>query len=90
MPRTDGPPMLHIAYASTLATYVHRVVTVVQHGSNIKQLEDLAQRLDLIGTPTVGYVYNLAPLRVDMSRTEGSMRDVLGTQPAVTSGLPEE
>jgi Mrp family chromosome partitioning ATPase len=74
----DGPPMLHIAYASSLATYVDRVVAVVQHGSGIKQLEDLSQRLDLIGTPLAGYVYNAAPLRYEMTLTEGSLKDVLG------------
>jgi tyrosine-protein kinase Etk/Wzc len=84
----DGPPMLHIAYASTLATYVHRVVTVVQHNSNIKQLEDLAQRLDLIGTPLAGYVYNAAPLRFEMTLSEGSLKDVLGHELAGDAATP--
>ena len=84
----DGPPMLHIAYASTIATYVHRVVTVVPHHSNIKQLEDLAQRLDLIGTPLAGYVYNAAPLRFEMTLTEGSLKDVLGHELAGDAATP--
>jgi Mrp family chromosome partitioning ATPase/uncharacterized protein involved in exopolysaccharide biosynthesis len=84
----DGPPMLHIAYASTLATYVHRVVTVVPHASNIKQLEDLAQRLELIGTPLAGYVYNAAPLRFEMTLSEGSLKDVLGHELAGDAVTP--
>ncbi len=84
----DGPPMLHIAYASTIATYAHRVVTVVPHRSDIKQLEDLAQRLDLIGTPLAGYVYNAAPLRPEMTLTEGSLKDVLGHELAGDPSSP--
>lgn len=81
----DAPPLLTVAYASTLAGMVDKVLVVTRHNSSATALEELQDRLDLIGTPTVGYVYNLAPLRVDISRTEGSMRDVLG-QPAVTAG----
>jgi tyrosine-protein kinase Etk/Wzc len=74
----DGPPMLHVAYASALARYVDRVVVVVRHDSAVKQVEDLAQRLDLIGTPLAGYVYNAAPLQYSRTLTGGSLHDVLG------------
>jgi succinoglycan biosynthesis transport protein ExoP len=76
----DGPPMLHIAYASILATYVDRIVTVVRHGSQVTQLEDLTQRLAMIRTPIAGYVYNAAPLRPELMLTEGSLKDVLGQE----------
>ncbi|MEA2000277.1 MAG: hypothetical protein U9N84_00090, partial [Actinomycetota bacterium] len=75
----DCPPMLHIAYASILAQYVDRIIVVTQHGGSVTRLEDMAQRLDLIGTPLAGYVYNGAPLRYEMTLTEGSLKDVLGT-----------
>jgi tyrosine-protein kinase Etk/Wzc len=74
----DGPPMLHVAYASILAQYVDRVLIVTRHGGSVARLEDLAQRLDLVGTPLAGYVYNGAPLRYEMTLTEGSLKDVLG------------
>lgn len=74
----DGPPMLHVAYASILAQYVDRVIVVTQHGGSVNRLEDMAQRLDLVGTPLAGYVYNGAPLRYEMTLTEGSLKDVLG------------
>lgn len=74
----DGPPVLHVAYASALARYVDRVVVVVRHHGAVKQVEDLAQRLDLIGTPLAGYVYNAAPLQYAMTFTGGSLHDVLG------------
>lgn len=82
----DAPPLLTVAYASTLAGMVDKVLVVTRHNSSATALEELQDRLDLIGTPTVGYVYNLAPLRLDVSRNEGSMRDILGQQPAVTAG----
>lgn len=75
----DGPPLLQVAYASTIVALADRVLVVVPHGSSLTGLEELQDRLDLIGTPTVGYIYNLAPLRVEMTRTEGSMKDVLGS-----------
>jgi Mrp family chromosome partitioning ATPase/capsular polysaccharide biosynthesis protein len=78
----DGPPLLQVAYASTLAGLASKVLVVVPHGGALASVEELQDRLDLIGTPPVGYVYNLAPLRYEMTRTEGSMKDVLGAPPA--------
>ena len=43
------------------------------------ELEEIGRRLDLLGLPVLGYVYNRAPLRADMTATEGSMQDILGT-----------
>jgi Mrp family chromosome partitioning ATPase len=77
----DAPPLLTVAYASTLAGMVDKVLVVTRHNGPATALEELHDRLGLIGTPTVGYVYNLAPLRLDISRNEGSMRDVLGQNP---------
>jgi Mrp family chromosome partitioning ATPase/capsular polysaccharide biosynthesis protein len=74
----DGPPMLHVAYASALARDVDRVIAVVRHAAPVRQIEDLSQRMDIIGTPLAGYVYNAAPLRKEMTLTEGSLKDVLG------------
>jgi Mrp family chromosome partitioning ATPase len=78
----DGPPMLHVAYASILAQSVEAVVVVTRHGGSVRRIEDLAQRLELIGTPVAGYVYNGAPLRYEMTLTEGSLGNVLGSTPA--------
>ena len=79
----DGPPMLHVAYASALARDVDRVIAVVRHTAPVRQIEDFAQRLDMIGTPLAGYVYNAAPLRKELTLTEGSLKDVLGDAPAI-------
>ncbi len=75
----DAPPILQVAYSSTVAGMVDKILVVVRHHGPAAELEDLQDRLEFIGTPTIGYVYNLAPLRYEMTRTEGSMKDVLGT-----------
>ncbi len=78
----DAPPLLRVAYASTLVQYADRALVVVLHASDVASAEELRHRLDLIGTPVVGYVYNQAPLRPEMTLTKGSMADTLGVGPA--------
>ena len=74
----DSPPLLHVAYASTLVRYVDRAVVVVIHGGNVARAKELADRLAFLETEVMGYVYSKAPLRDDMTRSEGSLKDVLG------------
>jgi hypothetical protein len=54
------------------------LLVVVAHGTPAKELEELTSRLELIGTPVAGYLYNMSPLRSEMTATEGSMKDILG------------
>ncbi|MEE8367297.1 MAG: AAA family ATPase, partial [Thermoanaerobaculia bacterium] len=74
----DTPPLLHVAYASPLVRYADRVVVVLRHRTSVAPAEELADRLAFLETGLAGYVYNRAPLRYDMSRSEGSLEDVLG------------
>ncbi len=74
----DAPPLLQVAYASTLADYGDVVMMIVDHGGSAGQLREARTRLDLIGSPLLGYVYNRSPLRREMLSSEGSMADVLG------------
>ncbi|MGH8952484.1 MAG: CpsD/CapB family tyrosine-protein kinase, partial [Acidimicrobiia bacterium] len=74
----DGPPLLQVAYASMLAELAEGLVVVTQHGAKQSELADLRGRLELIGTPVLGYVYNRSPLRREMTMSEGSMMDILG------------
>ena len=74
----DAPPLLQVAYSSTLATYADVLMVVVGHGTPARELEELTARLDLIGTPVAGYLYNKSPLRAQMTATGGSMKDILG------------
>ncbi len=89
----DGPPLLQVAYASTLVRYVDAVVAIVAHNSRVGELEEVADRLHFIETPAIGYIYTKAPLRAEMTASEGSMKDILGLggepagrTPAGTSG----
>jgi Mrp family chromosome partitioning ATPase/capsular polysaccharide biosynthesis protein len=74
----DGPPLLQVAYASTLVRYVDAVVPIVAHNSRVGELEEVADRLHFIETPAIGYIYTKAPLRAEMTASEGSMKDILG------------
>ncbi len=74
----DGPPLLQVAYASTLVRYVDAVVPIVAHNSRVGELEEVADRLHFIETPPIGYIYTKAPLRAEMTASEGSMKDILG------------
>jgi len=74
----DCPPLLQVAYVSMLAELAEGLVVVIQHGAREAQLIDLRGRLELIGKPVLGYVYNRSPLRREMTMSEGSMMDILG------------
>lgn len=76
----DAPPLLQVAYASTLANHVDALVVVVSHGSPVREVEELADRLQLINTPVLGYLYNKSPLRREMRSGDGSLVDILGEE----------
>ncbi len=77
----DAPPLLRVAYATPLARLVDRVMVVIAHGSDVQVAEELRDQIDLVGTPAIGYVYNMAPLRAEMTLSAGSMADTLGEFP---------
>jgi Mrp family chromosome partitioning ATPase len=78
----DAPPLLRVAYATTLARLADRAMVVIAHGSEIAVAEELRDQIELVGVPPIGYVYNLAPLRAEMTVSAGSMADTLGGFPA--------
>ena len=73
----DTPPLLQVAYASTVLRYVDAAIVIVQHGSDPATVRELADRLRFIGTPIMGYVYNRAPVRAEMVGTEASLRNMV-------------
>ena len=75
----DTPPLLHVAYAGTLLGYADKAVIVVPHGTSVSVAEEIRDRVDLIGTPLLGYVYNKAPLRRKFTGEKDSMQDVIGS-----------
>ena len=74
----DTPPLLHVAYASSIARFADAAMLVVSHNGAVSDLEEMVDRLNFIGTGSVGYVYNRSPLRADQLLTEGSLADILG------------
>ena len=81
----DAPPLLRVAYATKLARLADRALIVVAHGQAIDDVAELRNQLDLVGTDEVGYVYNFAPLRAEMTLSTGSMADTVGVVPQRSS-----
>ena len=71
----DGPPLLTVAYSTTLVRLADRALVVLAHGQDVGSAQDLRHQLDTIGTPVLGYVYNFAPLRVEMTSSSGLASD---------------
>jgi Mrp family chromosome partitioning ATPase len=74
----DSPPMLHVAYSSLLVRYADRTIVVIRDRAKVAPAEEIADRLAYLETEVMGYVYNMAQLREDTTRSYGSLEDVLG------------
>ena len=83
----DAPPLLRVAYATTLARLADRAMIVVAHGEDIHSAEELRDQMALVGIPAIGYVYNFAPLRSEMTVSVGSMADTLGENHSTTHSV---
>ena len=83
----DSPPLLRVAYATTLARLADRAMVVVAHGEDTHSVDELREQMDLVGIPAIGYVYNFAPLRSEMTTSAGSMADTLGEDGATTHSV---
>ncbi len=77
----DTPPLLHVAYATSLTRYTDRVIVVVPHNSSVSSVEEITERLHLTATPALGYIYAKAPLRQELITPDGSLRQVAGRAP---------
>lgn len=56
----DTPPLLLASDTSAIAGSVDGIVVVVMRGTPLRVLEELRERLDMIGTPLLGYVFTKA------------------------------
>lgn len=61
----DSPPLLMVADTSAMAGQADGLVLVVSRGTPLGLLEDVRERLDFIGTPVLGYIFNRAVPRND-------------------------
>jgi Mrp family chromosome partitioning ATPase len=66
----DTPPLLRVAYSGSVLRLADATLIVVGHGGSAPTAAELRDRLKTLGTPMIGYVYNQAPLRREMIRTE--------------------
>lgn len=74
----DAPPLLQVAYASSLVQLGDRSIVVIPHRSNVSRIEEVAERLEFLQANVLGYIYTKAPLRVDLPPSQGSVQDILG------------
>lgn len=54
----DAPPLLAVSDASAIAGSADGIVLVVNRGTSMHVLADLQERLEFVGTPVIGYVFN--------------------------------
>ncbi len=85
----DAPPILSVAYSTSLVRLADRVIVVTSHGHDYSSTQDLRYQLDMIGTPQLGYIYNFAPLRAEMTLVAGSMAE-WGQAPVAEPGSESE
>ena len=65
----DAPPILAVADTTDIAHQADCVLMVVPPGTSRNQLDEARARIEMTGTPIVGYVYNRAADSKDQSYT---------------------
>lgn len=56
----DTPPLLVASDTSAIAAHVDAIALVVSRDTPLRVLEEMRERLDFIGTPVVGYIFDKA------------------------------
>lgn len=59
----DSPPVLAVSDTSAVASQADGIVIVVSRGTPLRMLREVRERLEFIGTPALGYVFNRADPR---------------------------
>lgn len=74
----DAPPLLAVSDTSLIASQVDGILLVVPQGTPLRTLQEARERLDFVGTPLLGYVFNKSdasgPRHVYGYRRDGSSR----------------
>ncbi len=86
----DAPPLLTVAYTSTLLGAVDGVIAVVPHGSPVVRYEEVRDRIELNRAPLLGYLYNLAPLSREMAAVSVRASTVFHRERLRSSDTPVE
>jgi Mrp family chromosome partitioning ATPase len=78
----DTPPLLSVAYATTLVSHVGASLVVIPLGARVDDIVAIAARLRGIGSKIIGYtVHGIKPVRGKRA-SEGSLNDVLSASDA--------
>lgn len=80
----DVPPLMQVAYTSTIAALVENAVFVIRKGAKMDSTEDMLRRARFIGVEVLGYIYN-SGVSDDPRHMMGSMRNVLGDRAESTA-----
>lgn len=59
----DAPPLLAVSETSAAAGGVDGIILVVQRGATVRSLEEVRDRLQFVGAPLIGYIYNRSESR---------------------------
>lgn len=78
----DSPPLLAVADASAIAGQVDGIVLVVVRGTPLRLLEEMRHRLEFVGTPVLGYVFNRSDPRRRRYGASGYYGRSYGAYPA--------
>jgi capsular exopolysaccharide synthesis family protein len=89
----DSPPLLAVSDTSSIASQVDGIVVVVPQGTPLRTLQEARERLDFIGTPVLGYVFNRSHPRgaarygygIDPRHGFGKEMRPAGSRPMVSS-----
>jgi capsular exopolysaccharide synthesis family protein len=64
----DSPPLLAVSDTSAIASQADGIILVVRSGTSLRLLREMRERLEFVGTPVLGYVFNRADPRRGGSR----------------------
>lgn len=73
----DVPPLMQVAYTSTIAGIIMNAVVIIRKGTELRSAQDLMRRARFIGVDILGYLYN-AGVSEGTGPLMGSMKNVLG------------
>jgi Mrp family chromosome partitioning ATPase len=72
----DTPPLLQVAYATTLASKVGAAILVVPRGARVRDIEATAAHLRGIGTEILGFAFSRVPFEPRDRALVSSIKDV--------------
>lgn len=77
----DTPPLLAVSDVLQIAEAADGVVVVVRRGTPLSRLRESRERLDLVGTPILGFVFNRAKRRAGHGSYERYYSGEVGNWP---------